>query len=99
MYPLWQELLAHHPRYLDQEHAYQFILEDFATLEDWRLILEWLSSLARQLGNEIHDNLGTSYDADSIFSFDYENYLLKNLQNLEKDPDLININFRDLLIL
>ena len=75
-------------RYLDQEHAYQFILADFATLEDWRLILEWLSALARQLGNEIHDNLGTSYDADSIFSFDYENYLLKNLQNLEKDPDL-----------
>ena len=75
-------------RYLDQEHAYQFILADFATLEDWRLILEWLSALARQLGNEIHDSLGTSYDADSIFSFDYETYLLKNLQNLEKDPDL-----------
>ena len=31
-------------RYLDQEHAYQFILADFATLEDWRLILEWLSA-------------------------------------------------------
>ena len=77
--------------YVKEEESYKIRLLTPSAIGDWKGALLFMSHLAKKLKQEIRDEYGTVYTADSIFEMNFEADILYGLQHANDSQTVMHL--------